>query len=101
MLYRLVRIGEKRNRSTGSGECSSLEKLCTCRSNQTASNKNVVTDNHSLNYFVYQRSISLAKMANCTIVTCIGTGMCNGVTFRRSAGADFGRYRFFSCTPIL
>lgn len=61
MLYRLVRIGEKRNKSIGSGECSSLEKLCTC----------------------------------------IGTGMCKGVTFRRSAGADFGLYLLFSCSSAL
>lgn len=30
MLYRLVLKGENRSRSTGSGECSSLEKLWTC-----------------------------------------------------------------------
>lgn len=45
-LYRLERMGEKRNMSIGSGECSSLEKLCTCgkqskdqvrRSNQSTS----------------------------------------------------------------
>ncbi len=30
------------------------------------------------------------------LVTCMGTGMCKGVTFRRRAGADFGRYLLFA-----
>lgn len=38
MLYRLDLRGEKRNKSMGSGECSSLEKLCVCKTQ--AANEN-------------------------------------------------------------
>lgn len=38
MLYRFDLRGEKRNKSMGSGECSSLEKLCVCKTQ--AANEN-------------------------------------------------------------
>lgn len=54
MLYRLVLIGEKRNKSTGSGEYSSLEKLCTCK-RQSANKSRAGTDNCSHFFLIRQK----------------------------------------------
>lgn len=41
-------------------------------------------------YFKKERT-KKQRSQKCLWLTCMGTGMCIGVTFRRSAGADLGR----------